>query len=216
MDSIILIGKKNTLVEYMILSGADNRPPMLDKDLYDSWKTRMELYMQNRENGRMKKMGIALCCKIRQWCSQPDKETYSALVVDIAVYFFFLDDQLTSFTPKNYALPDVLFLESWQPAWSASAKAVRSNPMSFGYLRPILMTANTKSRRLDVSVASILARSKIVLDSLADHFDEEPLANFELLDALCLSLFSPPQEEHHRLDSHHDVMSENHHPFKKY
>ncbi|GJX08871.1 hypothetical protein Tco_0196803 [Tanacetum coccineum] len=27
-----------TLAEYMILSGADNRPPMLDKDLYDSWK----------------------------------------------------------------------------------------------------------------------------------------------------------------------------------
>ncbi|GJX06520.1 hypothetical protein Tco_0194452 [Tanacetum coccineum] len=38
MDSIIPIGQKNTLVEYMILSGADNRPPMLDKDLYDSWK----------------------------------------------------------------------------------------------------------------------------------------------------------------------------------
>ncbi|GJX02974.1 hypothetical protein Tco_0188890 [Tanacetum coccineum] len=29
---------KNTLAEYMILSGADIRPPMLDKDLYDSWK----------------------------------------------------------------------------------------------------------------------------------------------------------------------------------
>ncbi|GJV28227.1 hypothetical protein Tco_1384675 [Tanacetum coccineum] len=37
----------------MILSGADNRPPMLEKDLYDSWKSRMELYMQNREHGRM-------------------------------------------------------------------------------------------------------------------------------------------------------------------
>ncbi|GKA46173.1 hypothetical protein Tco_0738969 [Tanacetum coccineum] len=37
----------------MILSDADNRPPMLDKDLYDSWKSRMELYMQNREYGRM-------------------------------------------------------------------------------------------------------------------------------------------------------------------
>nr|GEV68235.1 hypothetical protein [Tanacetum cinerariifolium] len=37
----------------MILSSADNRPPMLDKDLYDSWKTRMELYMQNREHERM-------------------------------------------------------------------------------------------------------------------------------------------------------------------
>ncbi|GJY60027.1 hypothetical protein Tco_0459919 [Tanacetum coccineum] len=53
MDSMISIGQKNTLAEYMILSGADNRPLMLDKDLYDSWKSRMELYMQNIENGRM-------------------------------------------------------------------------------------------------------------------------------------------------------------------
>nr|GFA11681.1 hypothetical protein [Tanacetum cinerariifolium] len=53
MDSVILIGQKNTLVEYMILSGADNHPPMLDKDLYDSWKSRMDLYMQNKEHGRM-------------------------------------------------------------------------------------------------------------------------------------------------------------------
>ncbi|GJW91096.1 hypothetical protein Tco_0168649 [Tanacetum coccineum] len=37
----------------MILSGADNRPPMLEKDWYDSWKSQMELYMQNREHGRM-------------------------------------------------------------------------------------------------------------------------------------------------------------------
>ncbi|GJX05374.1 hypothetical protein Tco_0191290 [Tanacetum coccineum] len=53
MDSIIPLGQKNTLAEYMILSGADNRPPMLDNDLYDSWKSRMELYMQNREHVRM-------------------------------------------------------------------------------------------------------------------------------------------------------------------
>ncbi|GJY45991.1 hypothetical protein Tco_0435054 [Tanacetum coccineum] len=50
---MISLRQKNTLAEYMILSGADNRPPMLDKDLYDSWKSRMELYMQNREHGRM-------------------------------------------------------------------------------------------------------------------------------------------------------------------
>ncbi|GKC17458.1 hypothetical protein Tco_1014240 [Tanacetum coccineum] len=43
----------STLAEFMILSGGDNRPPMLDKDLYDSWKSRIELYMQNREHGRM-------------------------------------------------------------------------------------------------------------------------------------------------------------------
>ncbi|GJZ34805.1 hypothetical protein Tco_0580622 [Tanacetum coccineum] len=53
MDSIISLSQKNTLAEYMILSGAHNRPPMLDKDLYDSRKSRMELYMQNREHGRM-------------------------------------------------------------------------------------------------------------------------------------------------------------------
>ncbi|GJX96496.1 integrase, catalytic region, zinc finger, CCHC-type containing protein [Tanacetum coccineum] len=33
MDSIIPLGQKNTLAEYTILSRADNRPPMLDKDL---------------------------------------------------------------------------------------------------------------------------------------------------------------------------------------
>ncbi|GJZ96834.1 hypothetical protein Tco_0669168 [Tanacetum coccineum] len=52
-DSMIPNGQRNTLAEYMILSGADNRPPMLDKDLYDSWKSRMELYIQNREHERM-------------------------------------------------------------------------------------------------------------------------------------------------------------------
>nr|GEW44309.1 hypothetical protein [Tanacetum cinerariifolium] len=36
-----------------ILSDADNRPPMLEKDMYDSWKSRMELYMLNRQHGRM-------------------------------------------------------------------------------------------------------------------------------------------------------------------
>nr|GEU75199.1 hypothetical protein [Tanacetum cinerariifolium] len=50
MDSIIPLGQKNTLAEYMILSDADNCPPMLDNDLYDSWKIRMELYMQNRKH----------------------------------------------------------------------------------------------------------------------------------------------------------------------
>ncbi|GKA69765.1 hypothetical protein Tco_0775829 [Tanacetum coccineum] len=42
-----------TLVDKAILSGANNRPPMLEKDMYDSWKSRMELYMMNRQHGRM-------------------------------------------------------------------------------------------------------------------------------------------------------------------
>ncbi|GKG25860.1 hypothetical protein Tco_0399006, partial [Tanacetum coccineum] len=42
-----------TLADKAILLGADNRPPMLVKDMYDSWKSRMELYMMNRQHGRM-------------------------------------------------------------------------------------------------------------------------------------------------------------------
>nr|GEY03453.1 hypothetical protein [Tanacetum cinerariifolium] len=42
-----------TLANKVILSGADNRPPMLEKDMYDSWKSRMELYMMNRQHGQM-------------------------------------------------------------------------------------------------------------------------------------------------------------------
>nr|GEZ91384.1 hypothetical protein [Tanacetum cinerariifolium] len=42
-----------TLADKAILSGADNRPPMLEKDMYDSWKSQMELYMMNRQHGRM-------------------------------------------------------------------------------------------------------------------------------------------------------------------
>nr|GEW95416.1 hypothetical protein [Tanacetum cinerariifolium] len=42
-----------SLADKAILSGADNRPPMLENDMYDSWKSRMELYMLNRQHGQM-------------------------------------------------------------------------------------------------------------------------------------------------------------------
>ncbi|GKE27311.1 hypothetical protein Tco_1442695 [Tanacetum coccineum] len=42
-----------TLADKAILLGAENHPPMLEKDMYDSWKIGMELYMMNRQHGRM-------------------------------------------------------------------------------------------------------------------------------------------------------------------
>nr|GEX00690.1 hypothetical protein [Tanacetum cinerariifolium] len=42
-----------SLADKAILSGAENRPPMLEKDMYDSCRSRMELYMLNRQHGRM-------------------------------------------------------------------------------------------------------------------------------------------------------------------
>ncbi|GKE16053.1 hypothetical protein Tco_1423630 [Tanacetum coccineum] len=43
----------STLVEFMIVAGADNRPPMLDKTMYDSWESRMEVFIEGKENGRI-------------------------------------------------------------------------------------------------------------------------------------------------------------------
>nr|GEX02577.1 hypothetical protein [Tanacetum cinerariifolium] len=50
MDSIIPLRQKNTLVEFMILSSADNHPPMLDKDLewYDQNKKYAELFASEK------------------------------------------------------------------------------------------------------------------------------------------------------------------------
>nr|GFB88841.1 hypothetical protein [Tanacetum cinerariifolium] len=42
-----------SLADKAILLGANNRPPMLEKDMYDSWKSRMELYMLNIQHGPM-------------------------------------------------------------------------------------------------------------------------------------------------------------------
>nr|GEY43292.1 hypothetical protein [Tanacetum cinerariifolium] len=42
-----------SLADKAILSSTDNHPPMLEKDMYGYWKSRMELYMLNRPHGRM-------------------------------------------------------------------------------------------------------------------------------------------------------------------
>ncbi|GJW17152.1 hypothetical protein Tco_0024588 [Tanacetum coccineum] len=43
----------STLAEFMIFVGAENRPLMLDKPMYESWKSRMELYIQGKDHGRI-------------------------------------------------------------------------------------------------------------------------------------------------------------------
>nr|GFA88581.1 hypothetical protein [Tanacetum cinerariifolium] len=42
-----------SLADKAILSGAKNRPPVLEKDMYDSWRSIMEMYMLNRQHGRI-------------------------------------------------------------------------------------------------------------------------------------------------------------------
>ncbi|GJX50903.1 hypothetical protein Tco_1242363 [Tanacetum coccineum] len=42
-----------TMAENRIAAGAQNRPSMLEKDTYDSWKTRIWVYIKGKENGDM-------------------------------------------------------------------------------------------------------------------------------------------------------------------
>nr|GEX75429.1 hypothetical protein [Tanacetum cinerariifolium] len=41
------------IAQFVIIADTDNRPPMLEKFLYDSWKSHMKLYIENQENIRM-------------------------------------------------------------------------------------------------------------------------------------------------------------------
>ncbi|GJQ92087.1 hypothetical protein Tco_0003226 [Tanacetum coccineum] len=47
-----------TMAENVIVVGSKNRPLMLEKGMYNSWKTRIILYIQGKENGEMLKDSI--------------------------------------------------------------------------------------------------------------------------------------------------------------
>ncbi|GJX49890.1 hypothetical protein Tco_0276735 [Tanacetum coccineum] len=42
-----------TLAENVIVAGADNRPPILEKTHYSSWASRMLLYIKGKEDGKL-------------------------------------------------------------------------------------------------------------------------------------------------------------------
>ncbi|GJX68565.1 hypothetical protein Tco_0304292 [Tanacetum coccineum] len=42
-----------TLAEHIIVIGAENRPSMLEKSMYDSWASRIRLFIKGKKNGRM-------------------------------------------------------------------------------------------------------------------------------------------------------------------
>nr|GEX94002.1 integrase, catalytic region, zinc finger, CCHC-type, peptidase aspartic, catalytic [Tanacetum cinerariifolium] len=42
-----------TLAEHIIVAGAENRPPMLEKSMYDLWASRIRLFIKGKTHGRM-------------------------------------------------------------------------------------------------------------------------------------------------------------------
>ncbi|GJZ40087.1 hypothetical protein Tco_0586650 [Tanacetum coccineum] len=91
-----------TLADKAILSGADNRPPMLEKDMYDSWKSRMELYMLNRQNGRM------ILPIVDKWSYKAKRNILSYLAIEALQVGLCYQGKLISFSkglpPEVFAL----------------------------------------------------------------------------------------------------------------
>nr|GEX72100.1 hypothetical protein [Tanacetum cinerariifolium] len=42
-----------TLAEHILVAGAENRPPMLEKSMYDSWASGIRLFIKGKKHGRM-------------------------------------------------------------------------------------------------------------------------------------------------------------------
>nr|GEX53620.1 hypothetical protein [Tanacetum cinerariifolium] len=42
-----------TLGEHIIVAGAENHPPMLEKSMYDSWASRIRLFIKGKKHGKM-------------------------------------------------------------------------------------------------------------------------------------------------------------------
>nr|GEW68611.1 hypothetical protein [Tanacetum cinerariifolium] len=42
-----------SLAEHIIVAGAENCPPMLEKSMYDSWASRTRLFIKGKKHGRM-------------------------------------------------------------------------------------------------------------------------------------------------------------------
>ncbi|GJZ16166.1 hypothetical protein Tco_0551843 [Tanacetum coccineum] len=47
-----------TMAENIIAVGSETRPPIVQKGMYDSWKTRIMLYIRGKENGEMLKDSV--------------------------------------------------------------------------------------------------------------------------------------------------------------
>nr|GEV16477.1 hypothetical protein [Tanacetum cinerariifolium] len=43
----------STLTQSVLVAGSDNHPHMLEKSSYDSWQSRMLMYIEGNENGQL-------------------------------------------------------------------------------------------------------------------------------------------------------------------
>ncbi|GKD35056.1 retrovirus-related pol polyprotein from transposon TNT 1-94 [Tanacetum coccineum] len=128
----------STLAEFMIVAGADNRPPMLDEPQYESWKIRMELCIQENATVRPKTyeelsdmekfmliviQGYQHCFKQERKCKLYDKFDKFSYVKGETVYQYYLwfallinDMNIIQMTMQPVQV-NTKFLNSLPPEW---------------------------------------------------------------------------------------------------
>nr|GEV68958.1 hypothetical protein [Tanacetum cinerariifolium] len=77
MDPMIPNGQKNTLAEYMILSCADNHPPMLDKDLGNTSSILLEIHSGGNYSGEQRVVKCFNCQeegRMARQCPKPKRK----------------------------------------------------------------------------------------------------------------------------------------------
>ncbi|GJY65489.1 hypothetical protein Tco_0467727 [Tanacetum coccineum] len=104
-----------TMAENVIAAGSETCPPMLEKGMYDSWKTQIILYIRDKQNGEMLKVsidngpyqfkseitvkdtdGVTKICRPQRLEDLAEKTSYVMTVTSKLSIYFFSYFQLTS------------------------------------------------------------------------------------------------------------------------
>nr|GEZ17726.1 hypothetical protein [Tanacetum cinerariifolium] len=178
-----------SLADKAILLGVDNRPPMLEKDMYDSWKSRMELYMLNRQYGRMilesNEHGPLLWPTIEEGGVKRQKK-YSELLVAEAIQAD-CDVKATNIILQGIHL-EVYALVSTH---KQQASTYQTSPYATSYHTPQFVSQGPTSSNLSISylvndTLSTINHNAYMASSSAPQIDYAPLDHHS-------SEYSPPE-----------------------
>nr|GFB64222.1 hypothetical protein [Tanacetum cinerariifolium] len=163
-----------SLADKAILSGADNRPPMLEKDMYDSWKSRMEfthkVAKELWERIQMLMQGTSLTKQERE-CKlydEFDKFAYrkGETLRDFYLRFSLLLNDMNMYNMKLEQFQvNTKFLNTLPPEWSKfvtdplyhqsqfqqQATSYQSSPYATTYHNPQFVSQGSSSPNLSIS-----------------------------------------------------------------
>ncbi|GJU44754.1 hypothetical protein Tco_1202020 [Tanacetum coccineum] len=153
-----------TMAENVIAAGSENRPPMLEKGMYDSWKTRILLYIREKENAEMLIDSTKMTAKevwdrvkeLMKGTEMTKQERESMLYDEFdkftsdpgeSIHSYYLryaklitDIKMIPMSMSNMQI-NTKFVNHLQPEWSRDAKEVREMRQRFP--DPLALLANT-------------------------------------------------------------------------